>query len=1115
MAKEDIGLTIKHNIDEAKKSVKSFNKDVNDTYTELQKVTKESNTFKDSFKSIGNLAKNTGLIGWIGTVKNSLDTLNKWSSKQSEYIESLNFLDQAYNNTADSGLKLLDTLEKTVGYDPAGLTQSLAMFRQLGNALEMDDKVASMLAENLLKLSIDTKSITGASLDKVTSKYMSAMAGNTRAVRSYGIDVTQAGLQQQALNLGIEKSVSDMSRAEKSILMYISMARQMSSANGDLSKTVNSVANQYEIFKNQISETGRLLGGFLIPILKTVLPLVNGVLMAINTLVNAVLSLFGIDAGSFADEFGTIAVDVDDVASGFDDIGTSATKAGKAAQEAQKSLRGFDKLNVIKTPTSSGGAGGGASAGGGVGKLGAIDSKLLSKLSEYDLHLDSINNTATKIRDNILKWLGFEQEIDEETGKIEWKFQGLGKLLSNVFGGLFSRDLGKFLASLTTITLAAASIKTIFGVLKSIFSLIGKSKLVSSFLKPTSALLSNISKVIQTGGFSLGNIGKQIDLWKKQTKAAERFKTMLLGAAGVVVGLKLTRDGLEKIRDEGYNLENSLETLGGVMSSTLGGAMIGASIGGGAGAAIGGLIGLVGDLAIAFTTMRSQAELNLDKVKEKTKELQEEVANTEMEIASNMSETNYHENLLKELNDITDANGKIKKGYEDRAEYILNELSGAYGVEYKLVGNTITNQKEFNKQVEKAIRLKESEILLEAYKGDYINALKREKELYYDITHAESERGLALNRLNEYFSNLGMTYDEYVTIMGKVKDGIKLTAEEQEKYGKINKDVFSKQAKQIRELEKDYKNWDEAVNESTQNYKTNHELITRYSDFSKAVQKGNIKEIDRIRDQFTRTWVKDDKVMVQSTDDATEQHILDYKLDLEKWKETNDNRYKSYKDSLTNVKNYTEGVTPEIAQKWRALGELSEEEFLAELAKLPEETRQEVVNKMEEQGKGIGTNLKKGIKEAFPKIEIPVKVLQPNVLDLQNISKKIVQALSQNLNIGSLLGVGAWAGLRANGGLYSSGVWRPMKTYANGGFPSYGELFVAREKGPELVGRIGNSTAVMNNDQILDQMTIAVARGMAANKQDTNVNIIAQGDAEGMMDFIKFKQISRNRQYGL
>ena len=48
--------------------------------------------------------------------------------------------------------------------------------------------------------------------------------------------------------------------------------------------------------------------------------------------------------------------------------------------------------------------------------------------------------------------------------------------------------------------------------------------------------------------------------------------------------------------------------------------------------------------------------------------------------------------------------------------------------------------------------------------------------------------------------------------------------------------------------------------------------------------------------------------------------------------------------------------------------------------------------------------------------------------------------------------------------------------YAKGGLPDVGEMFVAREAGPELVGTIGNKSAVVNNDQIVQ----AVSQGVAA-----------------------------------
>lgn len=50
--------------------------------------------------------------------------------------------------------------------------------------------------------------------------------------------------------------------------------------------------------------------------------------------------------------------------------------------------------------------------------------------------------------------------------------------------------------------------------------------------------------------------------------------------------------------------------------------------------------------------------------------------------------------------------------------------------------------------------------------------------------------------------------------------------------------------------------------------------------------------------------------------------------------------------------------------------------------------------------------------------------------------------------------------------------------YATGGFPAQGEMFIAREAGPELVGSIGNQTAVANNGQIIDGIRQGVAQAM-------------------------------------
>ena len=71
-----------------------------------------------------------------------------------------------------------------------------------------------------------------------------------------------------------------------------------------------------------------------------------------------------------------------------------------------------------------------------------------------------------------------------------------------------------------------------------------------------------------------------------------------------------------------------------------------------------------------------------------------------------------------------------------------------------------------------------------------------------------------------------------------------------------------------------------------------------------------------------------------------------------------------------------------------------------------------------------------------------------------------------------------------------------VKWYAEGGFPDEGELFVAREAGPELVGNIGNRAAVANNDQIIQGIAEgtyqAVSRAMQENNSDNQQPIIVK-----------------------
>lgn len=90
---------------------------------------------------------------------------------------------------------------------------------------------------------------------------------------------------------------------------------------------------------------------------------------------------------------------------------------------------------------------------------------------------------------------------------------------------------------------------------------------------------------------------------------------------------------------------------------------------------------------------------------------------------------------------------------------------------------------------------------------------------------------------------------------------------------------------------------------------------------------------------------------------------------------------------------------------------------------------------------------------------------------------------------------------KADGGVFSGGSWKPIKKYAVGGLPNMGQMFVAREAGPELVGTLGGHTAVMNNDQIVQSVSDGVYRAVKAamgNGQPVNVTFKVEADSKGI-----------------
>lgn len=157
---------------------------------------------------------------------------------------------------------------------------------------------------------------------------------------------------------------------------------------------------------------------------------------------------------------------------------------------------------------------------------------------------------------------------------------------------------------------------------------------------------------------------------------------------------------------------------------------------------VAGITGLVTALAI-FTNKQKETksatkELN-DSLDEYDKKMKD-IAKTRKETLQDGDTEIYSiQRLYTELQSIVDENGKVKDGYEDRAELITGKLAKALGIEINLTDGQIENYQELKGAVEEAIKAKKAEILLNAYEEEYTEALKKRKDLQEKYTAALKE----------------------------------------------------------------------------------------------------------------------------------------------------------------------------------------------------------------------------------------------------------------------------------------------------------------------------------------------------------------------------------------
>lgn len=372
-----------------------------------------------------------------------------------DYIESMNLFVVSSTGYYESMKANADILSYYAGVAQTTVADAAGQFKLLATEMGVTGDKAAKMSNSLVNLAVDMSSLFNKDFKDVMENLESGLQGMSRAVRKYGIDITEAGIAETAAQLGIQKKTAAMTQAEKMQLRYIRILQQTNLAQGDFARTIQTPANMLKILKDQIKETAVTLGNLFYPILNTVLPALITFTLVIQNLAKNLATLFGIDTTEKLIDPSESKDLEKSTAAAADNMDDAASSSKKMKQQVQ----GFDELNNLSTSSSSGA--GDTGAGGSI----SIDIPAYDHMLSLSNFLPNLRKQADELYNSFASWAapiktafeGIKEPITTAFNSIKASFGNLGKtftdliqknLIQNVAPGL--EKLAPVIASLTS-----------------------------------------------------------------------------------------------------------------------------------------------------------------------------------------------------------------------------------------------------------------------------------------------------------------------------------------------------------------------------------------------------------------------------------------------------------------------------------------------------------------------------------------------------------------------------------------------------------------------------------------------------------------------------------------
>nr|DAP58854.1 MAG TPA: minor tail protein [Caudoviricetes sp.] len=494
----------------------------------VRRATTSTNAWNRALKALSFAAIYRGVSKFLGSAIN----------KASEYQEDLNLFTVSMGQYAEEAYEFAQKVSDVMGIDPAEWMRNQGVFNTIISGFGVAGDKAAFMSKNLTQLSYDLASFYNLDFASSMQKVQSGIAGELEPMRRLGYDLSVARLEQERLNLGIDKSVSSMTQAEKSQLRYYAMMTQVTQVQGDMARTLEQPANMLRVLKAQFEQCARAIGSLFIPILVKVLPFAIAVANALREIITAIAGLFGVtlQAPDWGDSFGGATAGSGAIADNMD-------SAAGSAKELKRYLAGFDELNVLPDQNQGGGGAGAGGGGGGLdfGELPGYDFLKNAVTEKIDAWKKKLQPTVDWVKDNLDLILEAAEGI--AAAFLAWNISN--SLISGI------DNLSRFFKGLPKDGLFA-------------FGSIGFISDLNEFLKAI--------KDIQENGANFSNVTKAISEFTGMVADIAAFKGQyrIAGVLKLVQGVGEIVSAIKSIADDGANWSNVPTVLRGVSDLIIG-----------------------------------------------------------------------------------------------------------------------------------------------------------------------------------------------------------------------------------------------------------------------------------------------------------------------------------------------------------------------------------------------------------------------------------------------------------------------------------------------------------------------------------------------------------------